>query len=154
MFLFKIYFTLSYANVMISLLIILGNIYEVAYGVVTKCYYAGGQRVAMRSGGAVSYLLGDHLGSTSITTDAAGLVTSEQRYTAWGEVRYFGGSAGKKYTYTGQYSDVPDFGPLFYNARWLDSYNHLARVPWFESGQGRSFGSPLFFLLAGCQPVH
>jgi YD repeat-containing protein len=95
-----------------------GNMYEVTDGVVTKYYYAGGQRIATRSGsgGVVSYLLGDHLGSTSITTDAAGLVSSEQRYTAWGEVRYSSGSAGIKYTYTGQYSNIADFGLLFYNA--------------------------------------
>ncbi len=97
-----------------------GNIYEVANGVVSKYYYAGGQRIALRSAGVVSYLLGDHLGSTSLTTDAAGLVSSEQRYTAWGEVRYSSGIAGTKYTYTGQYSNVPDFGLMFYNARWFD----------------------------------
>jgi RHS repeat-associated protein len=104
-----------------------GNIYEVANGVVTKYYYAGAQRIATRSGsnGVVSYLLGDHLGSTSITTDAAGLVSSEQRYTAWGEVRYSSGSVPTKYQFTGQYSNVADFGMLFYNARWYD--NSLGR---------------------------
>jgi RHS repeat-associated protein len=96
-----------------------GNIYEVANGVVTKYYYAGGQRIALRSAGVVSYLLGDHLGSTSITTDAAGLVSSEQRYTAWGEVRYSSGSAGTKYTYTGQYSDSY-INLLWYGSRHYD----------------------------------
>jgi len=42
------------------------------------------------------------------------------RYTAWGEVRYTWGSTFTNYTYTGQYSNVPDFGLMYYNARWYD----------------------------------
>ncbi|HQH40097.1 MAG TPA: hypothetical protein PLH19_16405 [Anaerolineae bacterium] len=43
-------------------------------GTVIKYYYAGSQRVAMRKGnpGTLSFLLGDHLGSTSVTADSAG----------------------------------------------------------------------------------
>jgi RHS repeat-associated protein len=98
---------------------------------VTKYYYAGGQRIALRSNGVVSYLLDDHLGSTSLTMDAAGLISSEQRCTAWGDVRFSSGSAGTKYTYTGQYSNVADFGLLFYNARWYD--NSLGRFAQADS---------------------
>ncbi len=39
-----------------------------------------------------------------------------------GEVRYAAGSTPTKYTYTGQYSNVGDFGLMFYNARWYDPY--------------------------------
>jgi hypothetical protein len=51
----------------------------------TKYYFAGASRIAMRScrGGtcpAPTYLLGDHLGSTSIVTNASGAKISEQRY--------------------------------------------------------------------------
>ena len=39
-------------------------------------YYAGGTRIALRTGtassGTVNYLLGDHLGSTALTLDSAG----------------------------------------------------------------------------------
>jgi hypothetical protein len=42
----------------------------------------------MRVGGTVSYLLSDHLGSTSLTTNVNGEVVSELRYKPWGEVRY------------------------------------------------------------------
>ena len=49
-------------------------------GIVTKYYYAGGQRIAMRKGGVLTYMLSDHLGSTSLTTDSAGNVISELRY--------------------------------------------------------------------------
>lgn len=36
---------------------------------VRKYYYAGGVRVAMRTGGQTCYLLGDHLGSTNVTAN-------------------------------------------------------------------------------------
>ena len=34
------------------------------------------------------YILSDHLGSTTVTTDASGAFVSELRYAPWGEVRY------------------------------------------------------------------
>jgi RHS repeat-associated protein len=98
-----------------------GAHYEVTGSDVTKYYFAGSQRIAMRSKGEVYYMIGDHLGSTSLTTNAAGQVIAEQRYTAWGETRYDSGESQTKYQYTGQYSYVTDFGLHFYNARWYDS---------------------------------
>ncbi len=74
----------------------------------------------MRTNGTLNFLLGDHLGSTSLTTDASGNVISELRYKAWGEVRYASGTAPTKYQFTGQYSYASDFGLMFYNARWYD----------------------------------
>jgi len=50
-------------------------------------------------------MLSDHLGSTSLTTDIDGNVTSELRYSAWGEVRYQGGTTSTGYQFNGQYSD-------------------------------------------------
>jgi len=97
-----------------------GSYYEKTGSTVTKYYYAGSQRVAMRQGTALYYLLSDHLGSTSLTTDASGNVLSEMRYTAWGEVRYNSGITPTDYTYTGQYSYTSEFGLMFYNARWYD----------------------------------
>ncbi|MFT3890486.1 MAG: RHS repeat-associated core domain-containing protein [Anaerolineales bacterium] len=97
-----------------------GAYYEVANGVVTKYYYAGSQRIAMRNNSDLKFLVGDHLGSTSLTTGANGTVVSELRYKAWGEVRSESGSTPTKYTYTGQYSYTSDFGLMFYNARWVD----------------------------------
>jgi RHS repeat-associated protein len=98
-----------------------GTYYEVTGEAVTKYYYAGGQRIAIRADGNLAFLLGDHLGSTSLTTDAAGNVLAEQRYTAWGEVRFDSGDLLTSYTYTGQYSYASDFGLMFYNARWYDA---------------------------------
>ncbi len=60
-----------------------GNHYEVSNGVVTKYYYAGSQRVAMRKNSVLSYLLSDHLGSTSLVADSNGAVISETKYKAW-----------------------------------------------------------------------
>jgi RHS repeat-associated protein len=105
-----------------------GAHYEVANGVVTKYYYAGAQRIAMRTNGTLKFLLGDHLGSTSLTTDAGGNVVSEMRYKAWGEVRYASGNMPTQYQYTGQFSNMSDFGLMFYNARWYDPYlNHFTQ---------------------------
>ena len=98
-----------------------GAHYEVTGSTITKYYYAGAQRIAMRTGSTLSYLVGDHLGSTSLTTDAAGNKVSELHYKAWGEVRSASGNMPTKYQYTGQYSYVSDFGLHFYNARWYDS---------------------------------
>jgi len=107
-----------------------GGHYEVNNGVVTKYYYAGSQRIALRTNGILNYLLGDHLGSTSLTTDANGAVISEMRYKAWGETRYASGTTPTKYTYTGQYSYTADFGLHYYNARWYDSYLNQSHGFW------------------------
>jgi len=103
-------------------------VYQVKGGVVTKYYMAGAQAVAIRSGGALSYLLADHIGSTSITTNTSGAKTAEMRYTAWGAVRYASGTTPADRTYTGQRSYTADFGLMYYNARWYDSYlNHFTQ---------------------------
>jgi hypothetical protein len=88
-----------------------GTHYEIIGSAITKYYYAGSQRIAMRVNGTPYYLLGDHLGSTSLTTDASGQVVSEQRYCeaspwdkAWDEVRYASGEMPTEYHYTGQFS--------------------------------------------------
>ncbi|MBK9210306.1 MAG: RHS repeat-associated core domain-containing protein [Anaerolineales bacterium] len=86
----------------------------------TKYYFAGTQRIAMRKNNILTYMLTDHLGSTSLIADSAGNVLSETRYTAWGEVRYQAGTMSTGYTYTGQYSNTADFGLMYYNARWYD----------------------------------
>jgi RHS repeat-associated protein len=87
-----------------------------------KYYSAGGARVAVRTGAStLNFMLTDHLGSTSVTTDSIGAFGSENRYKAWGELRYASGTLPTKFTYTGQYSNVADFGLMYYGARWYDS---------------------------------
>lgn len=106
---------------------------------VTEYYFANGQRVAMRKNGAVTYLLTDQLGSTSLAVDASGVKTAEMRYKPWGEVRYAWSAIPglpTNYTYTGQrtYMDDPTttttegFGLMYYGARWYDNYlNHFTQ---------------------------
>ena len=96
-----------------------GAHYQVDNGVVTKYYFAGAQRVAMRKNGTLYYLLADHLGSTSLTTNTSGALVSELRYKAWGETRHSSGTTPTSYRYTGQ-REEPGIGLYFYNARWFD----------------------------------
>ena len=87
-----------------------------------KYYYAGSTRVAMRTGtpGTVNYLLGDHLGSTAITTDSSGLKSAEVRYYPWGTERYTSGTTQTTYKFTGQRYES-GIGLYYYGARWYDS---------------------------------
>jgi hypothetical protein len=42
--------------------------------------------------GTLQYLFGDHLGSTSLVTDSSFNSITEQRYGAWGSLRYTAGA--------------------------------------------------------------
>jgi len=82
-------------------------------------YYAGATRVAMREGSSVYYLLGDHLGSTSLVTDPGGVILSAARYDPWGELRAVSGPSQTRYGYTGQRAEK-GLGLYFYGARFYD----------------------------------
>jgi RHS repeat-associated protein len=97
----------------------IGAHYQITDGTVTKYYFAGASRIAMRTGSTLTYLLTDHLGSTSLVTNASGALVSELRYKAWGEKRYSSGTTATNYRYTGQ-REESSFGLYFYNARWVD----------------------------------
>jgi RHS repeat-associated protein len=71
------------------------------------------------SANGLFYMLGDHLGSTSLVTDAAGNEVSEKRYTPWGETRYSSGAAPSSRGFTGQQEEA-GIGLYFFNARWYD----------------------------------
>jgi RHS repeat-associated protein len=79
-----------------------GGIYEVNAGVVTKLH-------------------GDHLGSTSVTTDASGNVVAEQRYYPYGEVRWTNGTLPTDFQFTGQrhdsYTQLVEMGVRWYSPR-------------------------------------
>jgi len=74
----------------------------------------------MRVGTTLSYLFGDHLGSTSITADASGNLSGELRYLPFGETRYENGQTPTSFRYTGQ-REAAEIGLYFYGARWYDS---------------------------------
>jgi len=95
-----------------------GAYYQKEGTVVTKYYYAGAERVAMRQGGVLYYIFGDHLGSTAVVKNTQGGKT-ELRYTAWGTTRYEYGTTPTDRRYTGQREEA-SFGLYFYNARWYD----------------------------------
>ncbi|MDD2922103.1 MAG: RHS repeat-associated core domain-containing protein [Anaerolineales bacterium] len=119
---------------------------NITTGEVSKYYFAGATRIAMRKYTIpekmeVEYFLSDHLGSTSLTTDMDGNKISEMRYKPFGEIRYTWKSSDPeiipsayaltRQTFTGQYSYMDDpstsgvsegFGLMFYNARWYDPY--------------------------------
>ncbi|MBV6396394.1 MAG: tRNA nuclease WapA [Anaerolineales bacterium] len=115
-------------------ILFVGSHFELEGSQATKYYFAGASRIAIRKytvpqSMTVEYMLGDHLGSTSITTDNLGAMISEIRYKAWGETRYTWTNAPvttptyelTRYQYTGQYSYDAEFGLKFYNARFYDS---------------------------------
>jgi RHS repeat-associated protein len=73
----------------------------------------------MRRGTTVTFLLGDHLGSTALAANGTtGALISEQRYKPWGEKRYPDGASTlpTRHRFTGQIEDV-EVGLYFYNAR-------------------------------------
>jgi RHS repeat-associated protein len=101
----------------------IGNYYEQSGSVTTTYYYAGGTRIALRQGMTVSYLLGDHLGSTAIAANGTtGALISEQRYKPWGEQRYPTGASTlpTRHQFTGQINDS-EIGLYFYGARIYSS---------------------------------
>jgi RHS repeat-associated protein len=110
---------------------------EVKNSVVTKYYFAGTTRLAVRTNGTLSFLLGDHIGSSSVTTDANGVKTASALYReaspkrsggdkAFGETRFreapckgSAGNLGTDYKFTGQREEA-SLGIYFFNARWFD----------------------------------
>jgi RHS repeat-associated protein len=65
----------------------------------------------------VYYLHGDHLGSTSLTTDQSGAVVAETRYLPYGQERWTSGATPTDFTFTGQRNEA-GFGLMDYNARY------------------------------------
>jgi len=101
---------------------------------VSKYYYHGGTRVAMReirpdSGNMLYYLHGDHLGSTSLVTlgearpvgggvvAPAGSVWARRRYDPYGETRYTYGRSPTDFGFTDQREDSGT-GLMYYRARY------------------------------------
>ena len=139
-------------------ILFVGAHYEIKNGSeITKYYFAGSTRIAMRKYQIpqpmmVEYMLSDHLGSTSLTADANGNKVLEIRYKAWGEIRATWTSSPSTtpaykmplYQYTGQASYMDDpltsgvtegFGLMFYNARWYDPYlNHFVQADTIVAG--------------------
>jgi len=97
----------------------IGGYFEWQGGAGTSYYFAGAQRIAMRTSTDLKYLLGDHLGSTSVTALASGAFDTETRYYPWGGVRWSSGASPTDYMFTGQ-QEVDYINLYWYNSRWYD----------------------------------
>jgi RHS repeat-associated protein len=98
-----------------------GNSLVQVNGITNTYYYHAGQRIAMRQGNALYWLLTDRLGSTSMVVAATNALTGELRYKAYGDARYGSGiTTTTKYHFTGQ-REESTIGLYFYNARWYDA---------------------------------
>lgn len=65
----------------------------------------------------ITWLLADHLGSTSVTADGTGNLLTSLKYTAFGEIRT--GNSFSDYQYTGQRNEL-EIGLYYYIARFYD----------------------------------
>jgi len=100
--------------------------------VVTQYYYLGGARVAMRKDGVLYYLIGDHLGSTSVTYRVSDGQVVTQRYKPYGEPRApapstlptdYRPSTSLRMYFMGQRSEEATLGSLYdYGARFYSPY--------------------------------
>ena len=90
---------------------------------VKKFYAMGSTTVAVRTvtgtEDVLNWVLGDHLGSASVTANADGSWNSELKYTAFGEIRASNGITPTEYRYTDQRYEN-SLGLYFYVARWYD----------------------------------
>ncbi|MBU1879441.1 MAG: hypothetical protein KJ734_10870 [Chloroflexi bacterium] len=89
---------------------------------VTKYYYFGGKRVAMRQGSTLYFLHGDHLGSTSLLTNSSGqkVTNSDTWYYPYGEMRSSSSNPLTDYRFTGQRFESMIGGLYDYGARFYD----------------------------------
>ena len=90
--------------------------------VVTKYYFHAGKRVALDREGVVQWLVGDHLGSTSLVLDDQGGKVAESRHYPYGEERWRWPEEGTfptEYRFTGQRSDS-GLGLIHMGARHYD----------------------------------
>jgi RHS repeat-associated protein len=86
-------------------------------GTVTKIavYYPVGG--AMRINGTLYFILKDHLGSSSVVTDARGTTVGEDRFYPYGETRFTTGTMYTDKLYTGQ-REMTGLGIYHYGARF------------------------------------
>jgi RHS repeat-associated protein len=100
----------------------IGAIYEknLTINEVTTYYFAGSQRVAMRkNGGAPTWFIADHLGSTSLALDNSGneIAGTREKYYPFGETRGTVTPVTDR-QFTGQRREDPALGSLYdYGAR-------------------------------------
>lgn len=100
-------------------IVYIDKLYEVSGGVGAKYIYANGKRIALKTPTQTYYYHGNHLGSTSLVTDAARNVVEEIFYKPFGDSFTDSGSISLNHKYTGQELDA-ETGLYFYNARYYN----------------------------------
>ena len=103
----------------------IGKLYVCEGTSCSRLIYAGTQRIALMpmppSGRtpSPSYFHPDHLGSTSVLTNAQGVAEEHNSYQPYGQLHTHTGTSDVAYKYMGQERD-PSTGLYFYNARYYD----------------------------------
>jgi hypothetical protein len=86
---------------------------------VSRYYFFNGQRIALRRDNVVQYVLGDHLGSTTLVLDQNGAKVDEIRYYPYGAERWpLDGTFPTDYRFTGQKYEAGVGGLYQMGARW------------------------------------
>ena len=96
------------------------KLFDITNGTVTKHIFAGGRRIASKSGNSIYYYHPDHLGSLSIATDGSGTQRQAVTYYPFGEVRTNTGTVDLPYKFTGHELD-PETGLYYCGARYYDA---------------------------------
>jgi RHS repeat-associated protein len=102
-----------------DLVIYVDNTYEIRNGQAVKYIFAGDQRLAQVTGGTVQYYHKDHLGSSTIMTDADGLQVESTQYLPYGLEQTQPGLQKTSYKFTDQEHDQ-ETGLYNYDARLYD----------------------------------
>jgi RHS repeat-associated protein len=98
--------------------IYIGKLYECTGGSCTKYIFAGSNRIAYKVGSATYYYHTDHLGSSSVITNASGTKVNELYYYPYGKTKYALDSS-LTHKFTGQEEDE-ETGLYYYGARYYD----------------------------------
>ncbi|MBF0618719.1 MAG: VCBS repeat-containing protein [Candidatus Omnitrophica bacterium] len=100
-----------------------GDLIEDTNGIQTNSIFLGSSRVATYDGTKVRWLIGDHLGSTSIVLDETSTMTEKIEYTPWGEVKsydkYGTGPEVAQFYFTGKKLD-DETGLFYFGARYYN----------------------------------
>jgi RHS repeat-associated protein len=99
--------------------IYIGKLYECKDGSCSKYIFAGGTRIALKSGTSTYYYHQDHLGSTRIVTKQDGTVQEQAFYLPFGTAFSDTGAVSVSHKYTSQEFDA-ETGLYYYNARYYN----------------------------------
>jgi RHS repeat-associated protein len=92
---------------------------NITTGEATTSYFLGSKLIAQRKGTTLSYILQDHLGSTSVIADTTGASVATMRFYPFGGTRSSSGAMPTDKLFTGQRLDQS--GLYYYGARYYDA---------------------------------